>query len=170
MRAKPSIDSLRSELAELRRSFDLAVSESFETRVRNEVKYIAFAISEEFYAWPVGNLREIALNRKIVPVPGGDLTVCGAFNYQNQVLPLIDIRRILGLPVRETRAENILLVTRGLRFETAFPVDRLAAVLSINEADIKAGAVSLDRDVAGIIIGEMFYKGRMVSLLNPASI
>ncbi len=170
MKAKPTIRSLKSELGELRRSFDVAVSEPFETRDRSDIKYIAFVIDEELFAWPVGNLREITINRRIVPVPGGDLSVCGAFNYQNQVLPVIDIRHILGLPSRSTRLANILMVTKGLPFETAFAVDRLSAHLSINEADIKSGAVSLDRDIAGIIIGEVFHNGRMVALLNPASI
>lgn len=170
MKTNPTIVTLKTELRELRRSFDFAVSEPYEVRDDSDLKYIAFGIDEEVFAWPVENLREIVVNRRIVPVPGGDRTICGAFNYQNQVLPVINIRSFLGLPLREIRPENILLVTRGLRYETAFPVDRLSAILSIHEADIKAGTVSLDRDVAGTIIGEVFHEGRMVALLNPALI
>ncbi len=161
---------LEKELRELKESFDLALIKPFDTEAKTYLKYIAFALDDELFAWPVANLKEIVMNRKIVPIPGTGDNLHGAVNYKNQVLPITNLRYYLGLRLDEPGRANTLMVVKDLAFETAFPVDRLEGILVVDEQCVKPKPVSLDQDIAAMITGEIVHDGRMIALLNPAMI
>ncbi len=170
MSKESTTERLRKELRELKESFDLAILKPFDEHGRKYEKYIAFALGDETFAWPVSNLKEVVVNRRITPAPGAGDALRGVINYKNQVLPVTSLHHMLGLPSGETGRENIMMVAGGLSFETAFPVDRLIAVLSIAREDIKPKPLSLDQDAAAIIAGELIENDRIITILDPASI
>ena len=170
MNKETTTERLRKELRELKESFDLAILKPFDEHGRKYEKYIAFVLGDEIFAWPVSNLKEVVVNRRIISVPGGVDPLRGVINYKNQVLPVTSLHHMLGLPSHETGRENIMMVAGGLSFETAFPVDRLTAVLSIAKEDIKPKPLSLDHDTAAIITGELIQNDRIITILDPGSI
>lgn len=165
-----STELLEKELRQLKESFDRALLKPFRTETKTSARYIGFALDDELFGWPVANLREIVVNRNVVPIPGGGGALCGAINYKNQVLPVTSLRYHLGLRLLEPGHANTLMVTKGLAFETAFPVDSLEGILLVDEHGVKPKPVSLDQDVAAMITGEILHNGRMIALLNPGMI
>jgi len=167
MKKSITTSSLINELESLRKSFDFDQTKPFEYELKNLLKYIIFYISQEQYAWPLSNLKEIVLKQIVVPIPGKCESLCGVFNYRNQVMPVIDTYYLLGLGTVDMEKENILMVTKGLPIESAIPVDRLVSMISIPESDIKPRPISLSSEIASLIKGEVIVDNQLISILYP---
>jgi chemotaxis signal transduction protein len=167
MKNKITTLSLKKELASLKKSFDLDQTKPFEYESSNLFKYIVFHISKEQYAWPLSNLKEIVLKQIVVPIPGKCESLCGVFNYRNQVMPVINIYYLLGLGAVDMEKEIILMVTKGLPIESALPVDSLVSMISIAESDIKPKPISLSSEIASLIKGEVVIGNQFISILYP---
>jgi len=159
--------NIKKELESLKKSFDLDQTKPFEYESKNLFKYIVFHISQEQYAWPLSNLKEIVLKQIVVPIPGKCDSLCGVFNYRNQVMPVVNIYNILGLGAVDMEKENILLVTKDLPIESAIPVDNLVSMISIAESDIKPRPISLSSEIASLIKGQVIFDNQFISILYP---
>ena len=167
MRKRLTTLNLEKELENLKKSFDLDQTKPFEYESKNLFKYIVFHISQEQYAWPLSYLKEIVLKQFVVPIPGKCESLCGVFNYRNQVMPVINIYYLLGLGAVDLEKENILMVTKGLSIESAIPVDSLVSMISIAESDIKPRPISLNSETASLIKGEAIIDQQLISILYP---
>ena len=159
--------NIKKELESLKKSFDLDQTKPFEYESKNLFKYIVFHISQEQYAWPLSYLKEIVLKQIVVPIPGKCDSLCGVFNYRNQVMPVVNIYNILGLGAVDMEKENILLVTKDLPIESAIPVDNLVSMISIAESDIKPRPISLSSEIASLIKGQVIFDNQFISILYP---
>jgi len=160
--------SLSKELESLKQGFDFDQTKPFKYEVKNQFKYIVFYISQEQYAWPLSHLKEIVLKQEIVPIPGKCDSLCGVFNYRNQVMPVINSYYLLGLStVNDMEKKNILMVTKGLSIESAIPIDSLVSMISISESDIKPRPISLSSDIASFIKGEVIVDNQLITILYP---
>lgn len=167
MKERITTIKLEEELEYLKQSFDIDQTKPFEYESSHLFKYIVFHISQEQYAWPLSNLKEIVLKQIVVPIPGKCELLCGVFNYRNQVMPIINIYYLLGLGVVDMEKDNTLMVTKGLPIDSAIPADRLVSIVSIAENEIKPRPISLSSDVASLIKGEVIYDSHFISILNP---
>jgi purine-binding chemotaxis protein CheW len=167
MRNRLTTLNLEKELSSLKKNFDLDQTKPFTYESKNQFKYIVFYISEEQYAWPLSNLKEIVLKQVVVSIPGICESLCGVFNYRNQVMPVINIYHLLGLGSVDLDKVNILMVTKGLSIESAIPVDSLVSMISISESDIKPRPISLNSEVASLIKGEAIIDKQLISILHP---
>lgn len=95
---------------------------------------LVFYLSDERYAFPLEVVREVGRVGHITPLPGLPAVVLGATGLRGEVLPVLDLRRILGLPERPPDAESRLLVVRH--------GDTVAAMLADRVEDIAALPVS----------------------------
>lgn len=71
----------------------------------------------------------------LVPLPDAPEVVLGLVNRRGQALPVLDLRRRLGLPVRPTQLDDRLVVLRLPDRAVALQVDAAADVLTVTEVD-----------------------------------
>lgn len=72
-----------------------------ETEVPEE--FLAFRLSNEIYAVPVGLVREVMKVPVVTPVPRVGSSVLGVMNVRGEMLPLYDIKSKLKLSSRPTQ-------------------------------------------------------------------
>lgn len=71
----------------------------------------------------------------LVPLPGAPEVVLGLVNRRGQALPVLDLRRRLGLPVRPTRLDDRLVVLRLPDRQLALQVDAALDVMTAPSVD-----------------------------------
>ncbi|GEM_PF-32756 len=64
----------------------------------DEEQLVSFHVSGEEYAFDIEKVREILKVKNITPVPNVPDYVRGLFTIRDQLIPVIDLRRLLGLP------------------------------------------------------------------------
>ena len=88
-----------------------------------------FNMGEEEYAIPVETLAEIITFQKIFPVPTTPSHVLGVINLRGNIIPIVDIRPILGLPA-QSDPQQIAILKLGL-LVIGFVVDNVSEVVSV---------------------------------------
>ncbi len=104
---------------------------------------------------PVEHVREVADLGQVEAVPGAQPELLGIRNLRGQILPVIDLARLLGLA--RTAPPGRLLVAEAGGRQAGFAIDEVSGVSDLGdpaeetESDLLVGAALLDGDLTGVI-------------------
>lgn len=163
-------DTLGQRLQQLRDSFDASVSEPIDEDAKAYKKYVTFMLGRELFAWPASHISEIGVDRKIIPIPGKMAEFHGVLNHKNRVMSVINLHNMLGLDSVNKGKRGTVLVSKGLAVDLAVLVDGLKTVLTRADGDMEPKPFSIDNGTEGLIVGEFYHKGEMITILNPLRI
>jgi purine-binding chemotaxis protein CheW len=100
----------------------------------------------------------------IHPLPGAPEIVSGVINVRGRIVPVVDLRKRLGLPSRPLRASDHLVLVRLDDQRLAFVVDRALGLESAAVGEVQSGiAPSPSSGVAKLAEG-------LALLCDPGSI
>ncbi|MBI4745441.1 MAG: purine-binding chemotaxis protein CheW [Deltaproteobacteria bacterium] len=105
----------------------------------NEVQLACFKVGEEMYAADIMLIREIILCRKVTRIPNAPDFIEGIINQRGKAIPVIDMRKRLGLEHKERSRDTRIIV---MKFQdckrVGIIVDSVVKVLKREEGDIQA--------------------------------
>jgi purine-binding chemotaxis protein CheW len=139
-----------------------------------------FRVGGEDYALDIMRVREIIHPLPITPVPRAPVFVEGVIRLRGDVIPVLDVRKRLGLPIAPPTRKSRFLVVHVARRRIALIVDEVREVLRLPRAEIRPapslGAVGGPRFFLGVCGGEREGKGgaslrlllNVKALLDPA--
>jgi purine-binding chemotaxis protein CheW len=134
-----------------------------------EEQIVVFRLGKEEFGVPIESVQEIVrLPDEMTKVPKAGAAVEGVINLRGAVLPVIDLRRRLGLaPVeRSDRQRIVVLVIDKVR--TGFIVDSVAEVLKVPKSAIEpAPQLSGDQHRVLAHMANLEAQKRMVQLIDP---
>jgi purine-binding chemotaxis protein CheW len=127
---------------------------------------LLYALAEEQFALPMSDVREVLRWRVPTPIPGTPQAILGVIHHHGLVLPVIDIRSLLGLataaPARGTR----LLVVEHDNIQAALVSDLVSDIVEVENTVIEPPPSSLPAAQAHFLTGLFFSAGRPVALLS----
>jgi purine-binding chemotaxis protein CheW len=134
-----------------------------------EEQLVVFRLGKEEFGVPIESVQEIVrLPEQMTKVPKAAAAVEGVINLRGAVLPVIDLRRRLGLaPVeRSDRQRIVVLVIDDVR--TGFIVDSVAEVLKVPRSAIEP-APDLSGEPHQVLarMANLEKQKRMVQLIDP---
>ncbi len=110
--------------------------ETIATAVQDRLEIIAFQLASERYAIESRYVREVHPLKDLTPIPCTPAFVLGVVNVRGQLCPVVDLRRLLGLPgggfVNATRA----LIIHDATMEFAIAADTIVGVRSVGLAEL----------------------------------
>ncbi len=135
----------------------------------DDEQVVVFRLGKEEFGVPIDSVQEIVrVPDELSQVPKAPPFVEGVINLRGAVLPVVDLRRRLGLPAveRSDRQRVMVFLTRGVR--TGFIVDSVAEVLKIPVASIEA-APRFSSEQGGLLarMANLEKQKRMVQLIDP---
>jgi chemotaxis signal transduction protein len=86
-------------------------------------------------ALPVSRVDRVLPALAIRPLSDAPAAIAGHAVLQGQAVPVLDLRRCLGLPEREIRLDDSLVLARGVGGALAFFADSVACVVPTAHAD-----------------------------------
>ena len=98
------------------------------TRLGNDApRYVVFVVREMFFAIPIGRVLETDRMTPVTPLPGAAIGVKGLTNLRGDVVPVIDLRDLLGwVPPDNPTSRRMLVIQDGNRQPlTALLVDQV---------------------------------------------
>ena len=113
----------------------------------------AFRLGGEDYAIDIMRVREIIHPLPITPVPRAPAFVEGVIRLRGDVIPVVDVRKRLALPVTAATRRTRFLVVTVARRRVALVVDEVREVLRLPRSEIRP-APSL-----GVAAGPRFFLG-----------
>lgn len=101
----------------------------------DERLFTIFELDEEDYGIPVDLMVEIVKDVSTFNIPGSPEHVVGATDLRGDVIPVIDLKKIIGTGRTEGDVDEVLLVDVGDE-RLALPVDRLKDIASSTEDEL----------------------------------
>lgn len=95
------------------------------------VEVVVFVVERQRYALRVDAAERVLPMAAVSPLPGSPAVALGAINLHGTVVPVLDIRRRLGLPPHDYGLGARLLVARTSRRVLALPVDEVLGVRKV---------------------------------------
>jgi purine-binding chemotaxis protein CheW len=94
-------------------------------------RIVAFFLAGQRYAIPIERVREIQQIVAFSEVPSGGMGVVGMVNLRGQVIPAVDMRRLVGLDVREYTLETPMIIAEVEGHSVAVIVDEVQDVFEL---------------------------------------
>jgi purine-binding chemotaxis protein CheW len=107
--------------------------------------FLIFEVGGRRYGLPVALVQEIVRAVPAVPLPGAPVVVEGAINVRGRIVPVLDLRRRLGLPAKPLEHTDHLVLTRVGGCLAALRVDHALDLVELGEDDLE--------ELAGFAVG-----------------
>lgn len=99
-------------------------------------QYVVFRLDGQLYGAEINVVREVSYLTPITRLPNTPAYVEGVIDLRGEVMPVIDIRKRLGLPSRPQDAETRVMILSVGDFPTALVVDGIDQVITLNDEQI----------------------------------
>lgn len=143
--------------------------DNLEAGVDDEEQLVVFRLGQEEFGVPIDSVQEIVrVPELLTHVPKAPAFVEGVINLRGSVLPVIDLRRRLGLDgVARSDRQRIMVFVID-RVCTGFIVDSVAEVLKVERRAIEpAPRLSSEQSRLLARMANLEKQKRMVQLLDP---
>lgn len=130
----------------------------------NEWQVVVFMLGEQSFAINVDKTREILRWTGVRSVPKSNQAMLGIATIRGEVIPLIDLRRYLGIESEMPLEESKVIVAEFNKMKLGFVVDAVERIYRINSDE-------LDSTLTGTFLGEnalyvIKREGRNILLLD----
>lgn len=132
----------------------------------DELQLVVFQLGDEYYGAEIGVIREIVTLTHITPVPRTPAYVKGVINSRGRVLPVIDLRRRLGLGVAEETKQTRIAVVEQDGGQVGMIVDGVTEVLRAAPDQIEPPPPVLGGIGSDFIKGVAKSQEKLVTLLD----
>lgn len=136
-----------------------------------EIQVIVFDLGNTAYAAEILDIREIIRVPRITLIPGTENYCESVFDLRGEVVPVIDLRKALGLPVSELSKASRVLVAPVDEQLHGFIVDAVKEVIKVQVSMIQPPPrVVVTKAQGGGIRGVIRLEDRLLILLNLEAI
>jgi purine-binding chemotaxis protein CheW len=129
---------------------------------------LSFDLAGQAYALPLEDVLEVlALPPEMAVIAQSDLAALGVVNLRDQLLPVVSVRRLLGLPAEHAASDRVI-VTRIGDVAVGLAVDRLRVILRAPESAMDPAPAVLNRGAGEAQVETIFRTGAgLVAVLSP---
>jgi purine-binding chemotaxis protein CheW len=140
--------------------------ESVDNQVaKEEVKMLTFSLDNVFYGVDVNQVREVKNFEGATPVPCAPNYVKGVTNLRGEVVPVIDLRKRIGLSDKKENEDGIMVIVQD-KHPIGVIVDSVIEVLTLQKKDIETGPENLITDRSDGIIGIAKHDKDLIVLMD----
>ncbi len=134
------------------------------------VQLCSFLVGGERYVIDIMRIREIVSPLPVTPVRRSSPLVEGVIDLRGQVIPLVDLRKALGVPVTglDRGAKHVIVAVGG--GVVGLTVDGMGRVLTVPRSAIQLAPALMDDGEGTVFPGVLNHGGSLYLLLDLKAI
>ena len=132
----------------------------------NTSQFVGFEIEGQQYAFRIEQIQEIVILEQVTPTPQVAEYVEGVSNLRGTIIPVINLRKLLGLEPRPADAETRTIVVNVGERTIGCTVDSVSRVIRIPEESIQPTPDTLRAEGARYLAGFAKSEDRLVILVD----
>jgi purine-binding chemotaxis protein CheW len=129
------------------------------------VQLLTFKLDDQEYALQTANVVQVTRMVAMVRPPKASEVIEGMFNLRGKVIPVINIRKLFGLPAQPHDLNTQLLIARSEGHMMALAVDAVSEVLTLPTLNLEAPEQIGMQNKYLAAVGKI--GSRLILLLNP---
>lgn len=130
------------------------------------IQLACFSLGDKLFAVDIMRIREILVPQKLSPLPCASDLLEGVINLRGSVIPVMNMRKRLGMPALETSSAGKLLIVSLVKQQLALVVDDVMEVISVPVADIKPPIQMTSGVGMEFLLGVCLSNSRVFMILN----
>ncbi len=134
------------------------------------IQYTTFFVGDALLGLDISFVQEINRNMVLTRVPHGPPSVRGVMNLRGEVVTMLDLRYLLGLPKGESTVHNRNVIVKCDGELVGVWVDRVADILTIQGSDITPPPSNLSGLQARFVRGVYQQPESLVMIVDPREI
>ncbi|MCX7793281.1 MAG: chemotaxis protein CheW [Thermodesulfovibrionales bacterium] len=127
------------------------------------MKYLIFTLKDEEFAIEIPRIVEILRPQKVFEMPELPDFLQGVINVRGIIIPVVDMRKRLGLPVSE---RAMIVVVNFGHDRLGLIVDEVKEIIEINDSEISSSPELLKNFRTGYLKAFAKKGDRVIMLLN----
>jgi purine-binding chemotaxis protein CheW len=131
---------------------------------------VVFQLGHEFYGADIAMVREVGPLQRVTRVPGTPRYIEGVTNLRGRVVPVVDLRRRLGLPVTAATKQSRIAVAELEGGQVGMIVDSVQEVLRVPASAIEQPSAMMSKVETEYVLGIAKVDGRLIILLDLACV
>ncbi len=107
--------------------------------------YVSFSLGNRFFALSLKYVDRAVRMVSITPVPDTPIWMAGVINLHGKVIPVLNLRRRLGLSDRQAVVDDHILIIQAQGQSMGVMVDQVTEVLEVPQHQMETASTSLSR-------------------------
>jgi len=136
-------------------------------RAAADEKFVVFRLAGERYGLPIRSVKEIIVLREVTRLPEMAGYMEGIVDLRGRIIPVINLRRKLGLPSGSPERTVRTIVAEFGEAEAGLVVDEVDGVVRVDASSMEAPPQTAQGD-GRAVSGITRFQDRLVILLDPA--
>lgn len=133
---------------------------------QDEMQLAVFKVAGDKYALDIMRIKEIQRYQTVTRIPKAPAFIEGVINLRGAVIPIVDMRKRLDLPVTEPTKKTRIVIANVSGKIVGILVDEVSEVVRVNRGDIGA-APSIARGIGSeYILGVVKRKDELLLMLD----
>ncbi len=145
---------------------DTDADQAEEEEIIERIQVCVFELSERLFALSILDVQEILENAEITRVPTTPHFLRGVTNLRGDIVPVVDIREVLHLPVKPKTRESRIMILNIKHVQLGIFVDAIKEVTRVEKRFAQPDAVQVGISDGKFITNVIHYKDRFLVLLN----
>ncbi|OGU55938.1 MAG: hypothetical protein A2V66_18480 [Ignavibacteria bacterium RBG_13_36_8] len=108
------------------------------------LEVLQFKLNEETYAFETDNVKEVIKMKEIISLPSTPDFLKGIVNIRGEILSILDLKKLLNLPDKETASVHKIIVIRQLNRILGFLTDEVMGTYRIPRKNLQTSLPTLD--------------------------
>ncbi|MGG6239500.1 chemotaxis protein CheW [Nodosilinea sp. AN01ver1] len=138
----------------------------------NSTSYLLFALGDTRYGLAADAVQEIFLLPALTSLPEVGPAIAGVLNLRGQLLPVLNLRLLLGHPQQPNRLSQVVVLVQCEGQRVGLVVDHIQNVEAIATVNITTTLEThyIDNAQPSLTAGLAQYADSVIVLLNPAAL
>ena len=132
----------------------------------NELEILEFRVGSNYYGINVAKIREILPYQVPTPIPNADARIEGIFMPRDEIISIVDLSRVMNLPVAQSTAGDMYIVTNFNNLNTAFHVQGVEGIHRVSWGDIIEPDSTINASGMGMATGIVRIDDRLIIILD----
>lgn len=139
-----------------------------DTEAQEVVQLCIFELSDSLFGLSIFDVQEIwgMENAEITPVPTTPHFLRGVINLRGNIVPIVDIRDVLRLPVKEQTRDSRIMILNIKTARIGILVDAITEVRHLEKLSVLPESVQIGISDGKFITNIVQYNDRFLILLN----
>src|SRR5580765_1537099 len=135
------------------------------TAATRPVRVCLLSLADQSFVIDLRYVREVFEVTSITPMPGAPAMLSGVANLRGTVMPIVDLRSALGLPIWGASARYAVVIQQGVQ-QIGVLVDKVPEIRDVLPGDYVTAATQSPEGAHPFVTGILKLAGRMGSLVE----
>ncbi len=146
----------------------LGLNQIPDNEFKEEKRVIAFLLNGELIGIDIKNVTKITKKLDITPVPKTPEYILGVMNLRGNIVPVVNLKKMLNLPQTEDESDFILIIDSNIG-NIGLMIDQVVGAITIEEEEIlpaPINSIGIDsKFITGVIVTNEEYGDKNLLIL-----